>query len=381
MRRLLSISLLLLAFFSSGHAQSRVALVIGNESYEEDPLPGTKDRAHAMTRALQKTAFQVSEMTDLNVEEMRTAIRQWERRVKKAGTGISVFYFNGHGYQRNGTPYLAGVEHDEVSLSSVFEALSGTETQNIVIVDACRSSPNESTAGLSVADPPSQTALLFATASGNLAWAGVGFTEELASEITAPGNSVTEAFRKTAETVRQNKPAQEPWMYSSLTSRLVLNESSSTTRGDSPVPTANRRGRDSAPRDRAPSPRDRPGGSRDVPVNRGDEVPSPADLLKGYVEGLSRMAEELVRRWEETVSHTAIPAQVTRLKRTGIRLYRQQRYRRAIWYLRRARRLKARQGESPVEICRVLTDALKKVVGSGALSVNDCIGADRRTND
>ena len=91
---------------SPSHA-ARVALVLGNSSYQhvaelENPLNDAK----AVSGALERLGFEVLLGTDLGFLELRRLLRDFGDRVAESGAQTSLFYYAGHGLQVSGRNYI-----------------------------------------------------------------------------------------------------------------------------------------------------------------------------------------------------------------------------------------------------------------------------------
>src|SRR5689334_604591 len=92
--------------FRSAHAGERVALVIGNSSYQNVvALKNPGPDAAAMADMLRKGGFDVVETAnDLTLAAMRRTLRSFSRTAEAAD--VAVVYYAGHGIEINGTNYL-----------------------------------------------------------------------------------------------------------------------------------------------------------------------------------------------------------------------------------------------------------------------------------
>src|ERR1700731_4506008 len=84
-------------------AAKRVALVMGNSAYQNvSRLANPANDSEAMSAMLKKAGFDVVELKrDLNVSEMRRALRDFSDTVRDAD--IAIVYFAGHGIEIDGT--------------------------------------------------------------------------------------------------------------------------------------------------------------------------------------------------------------------------------------------------------------------------------------
>ena len=231
--------------------QQRIALVIGNGAYQEDPLANPVNDATDVAKALRELDFEVILLQDLNWQGMDEAIENFSNKLRQGGVGV--FYYAGHGVQVKGENYLIPIDarlqrerdvrREAVSLDDVLEFMEEAETQvNIVIIDACRDNPfyrrwhrkrgSTSVRGLSQVDlPPQGTIIAFATAPGAFAEDGQGrrnspFTSNLLKYIKTPNLEVARMFREVRASVLQETDWQQrPWYRESLIGSFFFNSS------------------------------------------------------------------------------------------------------------------------------------------------------------
>jgi uncharacterized caspase-like protein len=87
----------------------RVALVIGNDSYQNaQVLSNARSDAKAVAKALEGAGFSVTLKQDLTLKSMKEAVRAFKAEV--AGGDEALFYFSGHGVQFEGSNYLIPVD-------------------------------------------------------------------------------------------------------------------------------------------------------------------------------------------------------------------------------------------------------------------------------
>src|ERR1700674_2002155 len=92
-----------------GHAEKRVALVIGNSAYRVMPrLINPSNDAADIGAALPGLDFETIVATHLDRAGMNDALTRFSRTVE--GGDIAVVYYSGHGMQLAGTNYLLPVE-------------------------------------------------------------------------------------------------------------------------------------------------------------------------------------------------------------------------------------------------------------------------------
>ncbi|HUP91672.1 MAG TPA: caspase family protein [Solimonas sp.] len=106
-KNLLILALLLLSC-GPALAGTRVALVIGNSTYQQGPHLSAADDARAMAKTLAALNFHVILGTDLGIEAMYDKMVEFEHDAFGAETAL--FYFAGHALQYSGGNYLFPVD-------------------------------------------------------------------------------------------------------------------------------------------------------------------------------------------------------------------------------------------------------------------------------
>src|SRR5258708_6354145 len=108
MRALIVALLLGLAGLAPAAAGGRYALVIGNSNYVGDAVSGVED-ARLIADDLKQVGFARPDLrTDASYADMTTALKKLEGQI--ADADVVVFFFSGHGLQRNGENYLLSVD-------------------------------------------------------------------------------------------------------------------------------------------------------------------------------------------------------------------------------------------------------------------------------
>ena len=95
-----------MATSSTGYAETRVALVIGNSAYAAVPrLPNPVRDAAAVAAALPQTGFQTVTLTpDLSRSALIAALNAFSEQVERADWAL--VYYAGHSIEVGGTNYL-----------------------------------------------------------------------------------------------------------------------------------------------------------------------------------------------------------------------------------------------------------------------------------
>ena len=182
--------LLFAAAAENGSAQTKAALVIGNENYRElSRLNNPVNDARDMADSLRNLGF---------------------------------FFYAGHGVQSGGANYLipadaqipgeAFLRSKALSVQSLLDTIgmSGNKL-NVVVLDACRDNPyswgRSGSRGLTVVGrQPAGSIIAYATSAGSVAQDGRGrngvFTSELLKNLKTPGLDIFDVFRETGAAVR-----------------------------------------------------------------------------------------------------------------------------------------------------------------------------------
>ena len=217
----------------------RVALVIGNAKYKFSPLNNPVNDATDMAASLRSVGFDVIEVKDATLKQMREATRRFADRLEVSDVGL--VYYSGHGIEVKGKNYLIPVNADirreyEVvdqafdasNLLRMMESLqSGTKKRvNILIVDACRNNDlpkswRSTNNGLARMDAPAGSFISFATAPGQVASDGQGrnspYTKHLLQALKQPGMPIEQVFKQVRRKVMaETSGEQVPWENSSL---------------------------------------------------------------------------------------------------------------------------------------------------------------------
>src|SRR5712671_242151 len=132
-----------------GHADKRVALVIGNSAYRNaPPLPNPRNDAEDVAAALKRTGFETIVGLDLDKAKMEDAAINFARAARTAD--VAVFYYAGHAIQYAGVNYLAPIDAkltDEADLRRMIRVdeivadLQQAKTLRILVLDSCRENP------------------------------------------------------------------------------------------------------------------------------------------------------------------------------------------------------------------------------------------------
>jgi tetratricopeptide (TPR) repeat protein len=226
----------------SQQKQRRTALVIGNASYQDNPLKNSINDAEAMANALKDVGFDVILLENADLKQIENAIDTFHHQLKAGGVGL--FYYAGHGTQVDGENYLIpvnakldvaeDVRYEAIPVGKVLARMEDAANQmNIVILDACRNNPfarkwRSSQRGLAPIQSARGALIAFATEPGGVAADGEGenglYTSFLLKHLKTPNLDVELMFKRVREDVvqaTQNK--QVPWESSSLVGDFSFN--------------------------------------------------------------------------------------------------------------------------------------------------------------
>jgi hypothetical protein len=226
------------------YAQSRVALVIGNSTYQKVPaLPNPLHDAQDVSDALKRLGFTVNTVTDADFDTFRRSLLEFGRRALKAD--MAVFYYAGHGVEINGDNWLLPIDvalkheidvsAEAIDLRSAMQAVSSAKTLGLVILDACRNNPFRpsmgnsnstrriETLGLAPVEPSDNVLVAYAARDGTVAKDGAGrnspYTQSLLRHIETAGLEIDFLFRNVRDDViAATDNDQQPFVYGSLSS-------------------------------------------------------------------------------------------------------------------------------------------------------------------
>jgi hypothetical protein len=233
---------------ADANAQSRVALVVGNSAYTKVPrLANPAHDAEDMAGALRRLGFTVNNVPDADFNTFRRALLDFNRAAPAAE--IAVIYFAGHGIEVEGENWLlptdvelrnaVDVSTEAISLRSAMQAVGAARTLGLVILDACRNNPFQSTMqpavatrrvvmvdGLAPVEPAGNVLVAYAARDGTVANDGTGlnspFAAALLRHLETPGLEVDFLFRNIRDDVKAaTNNEQQPFVYGSLSSEEI----------------------------------------------------------------------------------------------------------------------------------------------------------------
>lgn len=257
---------------SSDESNSKVALVIGNGDYQNVPaLSNPLNDAQDICAALHGLGFRTLCHTDVKDRaEFDAFVRDYVDQLGSASVGV--LYYSGHGVQAGNENFLIPTQaqleaatDDPLRIlygvTDLFERLAQRPIRfQLVILDACRTdlfadagsdssgrgsnvrisstvvrsleTVAHASSGLApIKDAPTNTIVLYATASKDAAFDGDGrngpLTKHILQHIAAPGVPVEEFIKRVTrgvenETTRDYNKRQTPYIYGSFAGKFCF---------------------------------------------------------------------------------------------------------------------------------------------------------------
>ena len=222
---------------TSQPTSKRIALVVGNANYKVRPLKNSRNDADDISRSLRSSGFEVIDLRDATIQQMRSGVRQFGDKLLTHDVGL--VYYSGHGVEVRGRNYFIPVNadimrEDEIAdqgldVSLILEKMNTAgKGVNILIVDACRDDPfgrsfRSSSRGLAQMDAPRGTIIAYATSPGKVASDGDArernspYTKHLLRGMQSPNKPIEQLFKEVRRAVQEEtKNQQTPWENTSL---------------------------------------------------------------------------------------------------------------------------------------------------------------------
>ncbi|MEM7463416.1 MAG: caspase family protein [Pseudomonadota bacterium] len=260
---MLILAMALLIGVNSSHAQQstpdqrRIALVIGNDEYEEiSSLEKAVNDAVAISQSLSDMGFEVTTARNIGRRAMSRAVNEFEKTIQPGD--LTLFYYAGHGFSVSGQDFLLPVDipqagpgdeslvRDEAFLTNDLadRFLSAGAKTAILILDACRDNPfavpgKRSIGGAGgLANQPLGEGIFVLYSAGQYQSAldGMGpgdnnpnsvFTRSLLVELRKPNASIVDIAKSTQVSVRdlasQIGHVQLPSYYDQILGSVTLN--------------------------------------------------------------------------------------------------------------------------------------------------------------
>ncbi|WP_237152451.1 caspase family protein [Oryzibacter oryziterrae] len=248
-----------------------VALVIGNNDYEEVPkLMKAVGDAQSMGDELERLGFKVFRAVDQNRPQMSKAMSRFEASLEPGDTAL--FFYSGHGFAIDGENYLLPTDVPEPGpddselirdasfpMSRIIERLQRRGVGSaILVIDACRDNPFEQEGkrslpgqrGLVRMDAPQGVFVLYSAGVGQTALDRLSdeepatnsvFTRVLLKTLDTPGLTLVRLAKETQLAVRslalQVGHEQTPAYYDQIVGDIVLNPEPTAPAQQVPVAT------------------------------------------------------------------------------------------------------------------------------------------------
>ncbi|MGI9402132.1 MAG: caspase family protein [Rhizobiaceae bacterium] len=220
---------------TQGLAEKRLALVIGNDDYQNIlKLQKATNDAEAMGNTLEALGFDVTRALNADRAEMNRVFEDFARKIREGDTAM--LFYAGHGVEINGENYLlpvdmpdadsgtaGNIESQAMALDSVLARLRSRAAQlNLVVLDACRNNPFSGTgpatrslggrAGLARISAPQGTFVMYSADVGEAALDRLSeedknpnsvFTRTLIPLMKTPGMDLVDTAREVRRKVRK----------------------------------------------------------------------------------------------------------------------------------------------------------------------------------
>ena len=223
----------LLLILTPARAQNRLALVMGNNAYENvAKLKKATNDAKGIGETLTSLGFDVTVATDTSRREMNRTLQTFNNSIDEGD--IVLFFFAGHGVEIDGENYLLPIDvpdatsdqlefikAETIRLNTILQDLRAKKARlNLVILDACRNNPFSGAAGRSLGgrkglariSAPQGTFVMYSADVGEAALDRLGdddanpnsiFTRTLIPLMKTPGLDLVDTAREARRRVRK----------------------------------------------------------------------------------------------------------------------------------------------------------------------------------
>jgi uncharacterized caspase-like protein len=230
----------------AAHAETRIALVIGNAGYQAGALNTPANDAGLIAQTLQASGFDVVGARDLDQDSLRRALHDFLDKASASGPDTVAFvYLAGYGLQLEGENYFVPIDAkiardsdvpaEAVRISDYVRPLAALKLKAVVVVlDAARANPFAKSGqplagGLALVEPEPGTLIAFNAAPGTVAPEGPGpygpYAQALAEMMREGGLPLNDVFDRTRLRVNERtQGAQVPWDGSKVQTSVVFLE-------------------------------------------------------------------------------------------------------------------------------------------------------------
>jgi Caspase domain len=249
-------------------AQKRVALLVGNNAYQNVPALRTAiNDAHALADALRKLNFSVIVAENQSRGAMSESLLAFDKAIEPGD--MALFFFAGHGFEIHGENFLVptdtpavGEGQEELLRDAAYPAARIVERLQargartaILVLDACRDNPFErpggrglkGAGGLAAMTPAEGAFILFSAGAKQLALDRLSgrdgdpnsvFSRNFIRELQEPRLSLVQIAKRTQIDVKQMAATvgrdQTPAYYDQIVGDIVFNNATNGTA--TPVP-------------------------------------------------------------------------------------------------------------------------------------------------
>jgi hypothetical protein len=215
-------------------AETRRALVVGNDSYAEVPeLSKAVGDARSVAAALSGIGFETVVVENATRTDMSRQLVEFEGKVEPGDTAL--FFFAGHGFEIRGDNYLlpidvpaaregeAGLVADAAfAAKDIVDRIQSRGARTVILIlDACRDNPFDrpgatralgGTRGLARMEPPEGVFVLFSAGAKQTALDGLDegdtspnsvFTRSFLDVLQTPGLSLVQIAKRTQTAVKE----------------------------------------------------------------------------------------------------------------------------------------------------------------------------------
>jgi uncharacterized caspase-like protein len=231
---------------SSAHAETRFALVIGNDQYRTARITTAGNDAGLVADALQAAGFAVTGAGNLDQVTLRETLREFIDQVSAAGPdAVALVYLSGFGLQFNGENYFVPVDADiardvdiplqAIRVADFAQPLAALPARvKVVILDAARRNPFTAgdqplASGLALVDAIPGMAVAFNAAPGTIGPDEPGpygaYATALTEMIATGGLSFDDMFARVRLRVSNlTQGAEIPWYVSQIGGPFFMTE-------------------------------------------------------------------------------------------------------------------------------------------------------------
>ena len=226
----------------------RLALIIGNNDYQTNPLKNCVNDATSLARVLRSVTFEVELKINLKSEDMYQCINLFTETIKP--DDIVVFFFAGHGVQWGDQNFLLPCDNQKITSGRDMQRFATNAQQDIdemanmkpnfilFLLDCCRTywlpsrgrvtTSEQQVGGLNGMIAPPGTLIAYACAARKTAGDessertnGI-FTKYLLKHIITPGLDIELVLRKVATDVAdETNQSQIPYRVSSIRAESI----------------------------------------------------------------------------------------------------------------------------------------------------------------